>query len=545
MKSTRPRLGSLRVRAAVPVPVPTAVLMAALVVALAGCGKVDSFKQAVVDKAAATVAEKAEQAIAIKQKDEADKVAAEAEKKAAFDKAVAAKVDQVMAAKAAAATTAADHAGGTAPNADAGAVAAAASADVAAPTDAGGAASAAQTDVGAALDPAHDVAALASVGAFATCSRVDRRRCSAFAALELRCKAAWRARRKEAKAYELLWRTLVHGLTTAEHHKSRYGAAFLVTSACQPTPELVADEALGRAVLKAVRLEGKPGGVAARMGQLLSAWWAPELPKLHAEIETFLGDKMHPVPDARAELVRASGVYAGKRPALARALLQVANTREDDVTVRAHAVRQLWRLTGGESADDAVATLARIATDRPSELTDEAYAALGDAAAVEMWPALVKHWRQLPNDPIVGAAMALATWRYAVATYPKAVDSVPVRVAAFDVALEVLSATAVPSGDRAAAIYGVQRGGHPNARAALERIVAAEDAVLAKAATKALKRVKSTDPELAKVVKPLVSAPPPRPGRPQQQQVDRASVRPSARPPAARAARPSPARPGR
>ncbi|MCO4760360.1 MAG: hypothetical protein KC502_02575 [Myxococcales bacterium] len=503
-------------------PTPVAVIVIALIASAmtAGCGKVEEMKKAAIDKAAESVAAQAEKQLADK-KGEAE---AEANKKAAFDKAVAAAVDKAIAKrddkaaadKAAAARVAEEEVG--------------AAADTSAGEDAAAALVAVAAD--------YDEPALASIRAMANCKRVYSSSCKPYAELTARCKKAWSARRTDAMAHDKLWRTLLHGIVSSESPKSRYGATMLANFKCRVAKSQLADEAVGRELLGALRREGKEGHAATRMAELLSKWWRSEMPGLHTSMVELVLDKDHPAPAARRELIRLGGMRVGKVAPLGAALIRVASTDGDDAKVRGQAVRNLWRMVGTPMEKEALETLTGIAMGRPGELTVDAFGALGDAASIPMWPELLKHYRGKRADPILGAAMAKATWRYAVVKYPKGVDSLPVRLSAFTTAVEVAQLASVPENQRFPAVYAIGRGGHPKAKDALERIAAGSDKVLGRAANRALKTLAPVAADMAGAAGPV--------GRPTRAaQRPKRAQRPSKRPRPNKVGRPGPSRPRR
>lgn len=352
----------------------------------------------------------------------------------------------------------------------------------------------------------HDKAALLSLAALASCKRVDHtRHCKPLAALERRCKTAWARRELAPRDYLKLWWTLHHVVVTAQHERVRFGAAYLATSNCRPRDAIVTNAAAGQALLDALRGEPKGSQAGPPMAEMLSAWWAGDHPRLHAGMGQLIHEKAHPAPTARAEFLRFSGRYSTKQPRVQSALIHVASDPDDSVLVRTQAIRQLPAMVGTASATDALVVLAEVATSPPGPLTIEAYGALGDAAAVTHWPRLVAFWRQNSGNPIVGAAMARATWRYAIAKYGNQSLSMPVRMGAFDTALVVLREETTPLKARLLAIRGLQFGGHTNAQVELERIAHEAngvDADLATAAQRALKHIKPVDPAFASLVEP-------------------------------------------
>ena len=383
----------------------------------------------------------------------------------------------------------------------------------------------------------YDAKVLADIRAVGTCARAIKSECEVFAKLEASCRAARKTAEASPASYERMWRTLVHGVATATHRNSRYAAAFLANRACQVPASLKGDEAVGRKLLDALKREGKEGYGAGRIAELLSNWWRTDLPKLHADMEALLMDRSHGVPDARKGLAQLGGIYAAKRESLATALITVALAEGDDVNVREAAVGHLARITHGEHhATEALAALKTLAAAQAGQLTMPAFAGLGDAGAVSEWPNLVARWRKDKMDPLVGGALAKATWRYSVAKYPSDAVGVPQRLAAFDVAVEVLNETAVPADARTWALYTLQQSGHPNAAAALKRVAKGPDEVLAREAKGLLERVSPVDPALAAGVGKSTRV------KPEAAGSAKATPKPARRPTAPSARRRAPAR---
>ncbi|MCO4763944.1 MAG: hypothetical protein KC502_20690 [Myxococcales bacterium] len=333
--------------------------------------------------------------------------------------------------------------------------------------------------------PKHlDDEILSAARGVVSCQAVTAEDCPHVRTLQNHYDSIFASKKVQPGAADKAWRSLAHAITHEREGAVRYVAAVFAKK--RVPSAMLRDEELGTALLTALKRESRKDHTAEYIGEIVAHWWQQPHPALHKELAAFAVDDSHGVPEARAGLLRIGGRYAKQHPGLAKALITVAKASKDKVVVRRAATQHLAALSRHQTGNEAINALKTITSEHPSMVVVDAYAGLGDAGVIAAWPGLVKRWRANVIDPLLGAAMAKATWRYTVATYKDAGAGRRHIKVVYKLAVAMLSDIAVPAEHRVWAIHAVRDSGQASAAVELKKVLNGGDEVLAAAAKSAL-----------------------------------------------------------